>query len=53
MYSVAMYVTSEFLENFACDIKDHNYLNGSDYRVVASYSGLHEECTVNISKYLA
>jgi len=26
-----------------------NYLNGSDHRVVASYSGLHEEREVNIS----
>ena len=27
--------------------------NGSDHAVVASYSGLHEECEVNISTYLA
>ena len=31
----------------------NNYLNGSDHRVVASYSGLHEECEVNISTCLA
>jgi len=30
-----------------------NYLNSSDHRVVASYSGLHEECEVNISMCLA
>ena len=27
---------------------NNNYLNGSDHRVIASYSGLHEECEVNI-----
>jgi len=26
-----------------------NYLNGSDHRVIASYSRLYEECEVNIS----
>ena len=25
-----------------------NYLNGSNHRVVSSYSGFHEECEVNI-----
>ena len=37
-----------------CDlsIPKCNYLNGSDHRVIASYSGLHEECEVNISTSL-
>ena len=29
-------------------VKIKNYLNGSDHRVIVSYSGLHEECEVNV-----
>ena len=35
------------------NFNDFNYLNGSDYKVIANYSGLHEECEVNISTCLA
>ena len=50
---IMIHRVNRFITNVTliCDlsIPKCNYLNGSDHRVAASYSGLHEECEVNIS----